>query len=292
MKLAILGANGQLAQDFCRLLGDQAVPLSRDQADLTKPQQVRQALTALRPAIVLNCGAYTRVDQAEAEPSEAFAVNAWGVRDLALVCRDLDCVLVHFSTNYVFGLEETRARPYDETDMPGPINTYGASKWAGEPFVRSLCPKHFVIRTCGLYGRSGIRSRRTNFVETILRRAAEGQPLRVVDDQVCTPTLTTDLARAVLQLLPTSQYGLYHLTNSGACTWFEFAQAIVAQSKCSGSVIPIRSDEFAAPACRPQYSVLSNTRWLRQEFAPLRPWQDALGHYLCRGEENGCRQRF
>ena len=141
------------------------------------------------PDVVVNCAAYNFVDKAESEPDAAFAVNAWGVRDLARVCRDLDCVLVHFSTDYVFGLDSGRARPYAETDAPGPVSVYGLSKLAGEYLVRALCPRHFVIRTCGLYGVWGSGGKGGNFVETMLRVAGQGKPLRVVDDQICTPSV-------------------------------------------------------------------------------------------------------
>src|SRR5262249_54147366 len=146
------GAAGQLGRDLCPRLSGEVVPLGRPQADLTRPDPLRALLTELRPDAVINCAAYNFVDKAETEPEAAFAVNAWGVRVLATICRDLDCTLVHISTDYVFGVEPSRRIPYDEMDAPGPVSVYGLSKLAGEYLVRSLCPKHFVVRTCGLYG--------------------------------------------------------------------------------------------------------------------------------------------
>ena len=174
MQYALLGATGQLAADLRERLAGLVVRLSRQEADLTQPESLRAALTAARPAVVFNCGAYNFVDRAETEPSSAFAVNAFGVRDLAIICRQLNCVLVHFSTDYVFGLDPDRRYPYLETDAPGPASVYGLSKLTGEYFARSICPKHFVIRTCGLYGRKGSGGKGDNFVEKMLRFAKAG----------------------------------------------------------------------------------------------------------------------
>ena len=212
MKYALLGAGGQLGRDLQSRLPGEVVAWTREQADLTRPAEMRAALETLRPDGVVNCAAYNLVDRAESDPAAAFAVNAWGVRDLALICRDLGCLLVHFSTDYVFGLDETRRDPWTETDAAGPVNVYGLSKLCGEYLVRANCPRHFVIRTCGLYGVWGVGGKGGNFVETMLRRAAEGKPLRVVYDQTCTPTYTADLAAATAAALTaTDRYGLYHL---------------------------------------------------------------------------------
>ena len=230
--------------------------------------------------MVVNCAAYNFVDKAESDPAGAFAVNAWGVRDLALVCRDLDCVLVHFSTDYVFGLDETRRRPWAETDAPGPVSVYGLSKLAGEYLVRSLCPRHFVIRTCGLYGVWGSGGKGGNFVETMLRMAGQGKPLRVVADQTCTPTYTVDLAAASADLIATGRYGLYHLTSAGACSWHEFARAIFDLAGVKADLTPIGSREFGAAARRPAYSVLSSAAGADLNLSPMRPWSEALAAYL------------
>src|SRR6266851_3859431 len=197
MKYAVLGAAGQLGRDLCPRLAGTVVPLGRDRADLTRPEQLRSTLAELRPDVVVNCAAYNFVDRAESEPEAAFAVNVWGVWSLAAICRDLGCVLAHFSTDYVFGLDSGRRTPYRETDAPGPVSVYGVSKLAGEHFVRAICPRHFVLRTCGLYGVWGSGGKGGNFVETMRRVAAQGKPLRVVHDQFCTPTYTVDLADAV-----------------------------------------------------------------------------------------------
>jgi dTDP-4-dehydrorhamnose reductase len=220
------------------------------------------------------------VDRAESEPEAAFATNVWGVRHLAMICRDLGCVLVHFSSDYVFGLDKDRRRPYAETDAPGPINVYGLSKLAGEYLVRSLCPRHFVIRTCGLYGVWGSGGKGGNFVETMLRRAGEGKPLRVVADQVLTPSYTADIAAATASLVQTGRFGLYHVTNAGCCSWYEFARTIFELAQVQADVLPITTQEYGAPARRPGYSVLAMEAYQALGLPPLRPWKEALRAYL------------
>jgi dTDP-4-dehydrorhamnose reductase len=276
MRYAVLGANGQLGHDLCPRLPGEVTALTRDRADLTRPDTVRAALGELRPDVVVNCAAYNFVDRAESEPPAAFAVNAWGVRDLALLCRELDCTLVHFSTDYVFGLDETRTTPWTEADAPGPVSVYGLSKLAGEYLVRSLCPRHLVVRTCGLYGVWGSGGKGGNFVETMLRLAGQGKPLRVVADQTCTPSYTVDVAEATTALLATGRYGLFHVTNAGACSWHELARATFELAGVTAHLTPITSAEFGAAARRPRYSVLAPAAGQ----TPLRPWREALAAYL------------
>ena len=280
MKYAVVGADGQLGRAMCPRLGSNVVPLILSQLDLTCPGMVRSVLGDLRPDVVINCAAYNLVDRAESEPESAFAVNAWGVRTLAAVCRDLDCVLVHFSTDYIFGLDETRRTPYRETDAPGPLGVYGLSKLAGEYLARSISPKHIVIRTCGLYGLGGTAGKGTNFVETMLRLAAQGKSLRIVADQICTPSYTVDVALAAIALVQACRFGLYHVTNGGSCTWYECAQAVFELAKVRVETIPITSQEYGAIARRPSYSVLAKEGYESLALPPLRPWREALTAYL------------
>jgi dTDP-4-dehydrorhamnose reductase len=286
LKYAILGANGQLGRDLGPRLSGEVVALTRERADLTRPETLRTTLAELRPDVVINCAAYNFVDKAESDAEAAFAVNAWGVRSLAQVCRDLGCVLVHFSSDYVFGLDETRRTPYREDDPPGPVSVYGLSKLAGEYLVRTLCPRHFVIRTCGLYGVWGSGGKGGNFVETMLRVAGQGKPLRVVADQTCTPSYTVDVAAAAAALVGTGRYGLYHLTNSSSCSWHEFARAIFDLAGVRADLAPITSREYGAAARRPAYSVLAAPAYESLGLPPLRPWQEALAAYL---QERGRR---
>src|SRR5262249_33437089 len=214
------------------------------------------------------------------EPDVAFAVNARAVRDLAVICRDLGCTLIHFSTDYIFGLDETRRAPYAESDAPGPVSAYGVSKLAGEYFVRSICPKHFVIRTCGLYGVWGSGGKGGNFVETMLRLAAEKKQIRVVNDQRCTPSFTADVAAATVELIGKGKFGLYHVTNGGDCTWFELGHEGVMAAGVPVELPPIASGEFGAPARRPAFSVLSNEGLMTVGVSPLRHWSGGLRAYF------------
>jgi dTDP-4-dehydrorhamnose reductase len=280
MKYVVLGANGQLGGEFCKRLSGEAAPLSRDQVDLTRPETVRRVLGDLRPEVLINCAAFNYVDRAETESTAAFAVNTHGVRELALACSAVDCSLVHFSTDYVFGQDQKRGTPYAESDPPGPVNIYGTSKLAGEYLLRAYCPNHFVIRTCGLYGAGGSGGKGGNFVETMLRLAQAGRPLRVVADQICTPTYTCDLASAVVELMATNRYGLYHLTNANACSWYEFARAIFELERVRVDPTPITSADYAAQARRPLYSVLNTGLYESLSLSPLRPWREALVAYV------------
>jgi dTDP-4-dehydrorhamnose reductase len=289
MRYAVLGAAGQLGRDLCPRLAGEVIPLTRDRADLTRPETLRAALDEVRPDVVINCAAYNFVDRAEAEPAAAFVVNAWGVRELARLCGERGWALVHFSSDYVFGLDPARRTPWAECDAPGPGNVYGLSKLAGEYLVRSLCPRHFVVRTCGLYGVWGSGGKGGNFVETMLRLAGQGKLLRVVADQTCTPSYTVDVAEATSALLNTGQPGLYHITNAGSCSWYEFARAIFEQEGLSPDLTPITSREYGAAARRPAYSVLANTAWAACGLPALRPWRVALTAYLSerRDRKNG-----
>jgi dTDP-4-dehydrorhamnose reductase len=273
MRFVLLGANGQLGRDLARRLRGEVLVPPREQADLTRPQGLVEALEAARPDVVVNCAAYNHVDRAESEPEAAFAVNTWGVRELARWCGQRDARLVHFSTDHVFGLDAGRTRPYRESDGPGPVGVYGLSKLAGEYLVRSLC-RHLVVRTCGLYGLHGSGGKGTNFVETMLCLAAERRPLRVVADQLCTPTSTADLAEAVVPLVAGEATGLLHCTNAGSCSWHEFACTIFRLAGVDVTPAAIPTSEYPCAARRPAYSVLEG------QLPPLRPWQEALADYL------------
>jgi dTDP-4-dehydrorhamnose reductase len=280
MRIAVLGANGQLGRDLCPRLTGEVVGLTRAEIDLDRPETFAPGLAAARPDVVVNCAAYNFVDRAESEPDAAFRTNAWGVRELARACRDLGCRLVHFSTDYVFGLDAGRRPPFAEDDPPGPVSVYGLSKLAGEYLVRSVCPRHLIVRTCGLYGVWGVGGKGGNFVETMLRVAGQGKPLLVVDDQRCTPTYTADLADAIAALVTRSAEGLYHATNAGDCTWYGFATEIFRQSGVQADLTPITSEQFGSPARRPGYSVLSTGKLEQAGIAQPRPWRDALAAYL------------
>jgi dTDP-4-dehydrorhamnose reductase len=280
MRFTVLGAAGQLGRDLCPLLPGDVIPLGREQADLTREESLRACLLQFRPDVIINCAAYNFVDRAEAELPAAFAVNAWGVRELARICNELDAVLVHFSTDYVFGLDTSRNSPYSEADSPGPVNAYGLSKLTGEYSLRVSCSKHFIIRTCGLYGVHGSGGKGGNFVETMLLLADRGTPIRVVNDQRCTPSYTQDVAEAAIALMATQQYGLHHVTNRGSCTWYEFARTIFELAGKTVNLSPISSKEYGALARRPAYSVLESASCQKLRLPVLPEWPAALETYL------------
>ncbi len=286
MKTAVLGAAGQLGRDLCPRLPGEVVPLSRADFDLSKPDAVAALLDAVRPDVLVNCAAYNYVDKAETEPEVAFAVNAFGVRTLATACAAAGVKLVHFSTDYVFGLEAGRETPLTEHAPPGPVSAYGQSKLAGEYFVRAASPSHLVVRTCGLYGVWGSGGKGGNFVETMLRVAGQGKPLKVVADQYCTPSYAADVAAAAVELIQNRAAGLFHVVNAGACTWHEFAAEIFRQARVPADLTPISSEQFAAPARRPPYSVLSTAKLADIGIPHPRPWREALAAYLA---ERGSR---
>lgn len=279
MRIAVIGARGQLGTDVVPLLGDEVVPLGHEEIDITDPSRVAAVLSQVRPECVINVAAWNLVDQAEDEPEVAFAVNAFGPRNLARYCGTNGLTLLHVSTDYVFGLDATGNHPWTETDAPGPVSAYGTGKLTGEYFVRSLCPKHFVVRTCGLYGLRGARGK-GNFVETMLRLGRERDELRIVNDQRCTPSATVDVARALAALVRTEAYGLYHATNSGDMTWYEFAREIFRQAGITVRTVPIDSATFGAKAKRPPYSVLDCSKLKCVIGCELPPWQAALRRYL------------
>jgi len=279
MRIALIGARGQLGTDLVESLDGDVVCLGHEEIEITDASSVERVLSKIGPDRVINAAAYNLVDQAEDEPEVAYAVNACGPRHLARFCAAREIVLLHVSSDYVFGLDEGRSVPYRESDTPGPLSSYAVSKLSGEYFVRSQCPRHFVVRTCGLYGHAGARGK-GNFVETMLRLSAERTELTVVDDQHCTPTATADLARALAALIKTDAFGLYHATNAGNTTWCGFAREIVRWTNRDVKIRPITSAEFGAPSSRPDYSVLDNSKLTATIGFELPPWENALSRYL------------
>lgn len=279
MRILMTGANGQLATDLCVALHDHdLVPLTHADLDITDETGVAEAIARHRPDVVINTAAYHKVDECESLPVKTFEVNALGPRSLARICRAQDAALVHLSTNYVF--DGHASRPYTEQDLPDPLSVYGVSKLAGEHFVRAILPRHFLIRTTGLYGVAGSSGKGGNFIELMVRLARERGKVTVVNDQIMTPTYTADLAETINRLLTTTAYGTYHITNSGACSYYEFAQAIFRELGLSVDLQPITTEAYGAAARRPLYSVLDNGRLHGIGLPTLRSWNHALHAYL------------
>lgn len=285
-RYVVIGAAGQLGFDLVRTfaLPGELVPLARADVDLLDAARMREALRALRPTHVLNTAAYDQVDRAEDDRAAAFALNAEAVGSLAAAVQELGATLVHFSTDYVF--DGRKGSPYAEDDEPNPISAYAESKLAGERLARAGCERTFVFRVCGLFGVARSRGKGgTNFVETMLRLAAEGRPIRVVTDQVLTPSATLDLARKVWQVLATDAYGTYHLTNAGQTSWYDFAREVFRLADLRPDLTPVTAAEYGARARRPAFSVLAHRRLAALGLDDLRPWPDALRAYVAeRGE--------
>ncbi|TDA70357.1 MAG: dTDP-4-dehydrorhamnose reductase [Clostridia bacterium] len=272
----VTGAGGMLGRavvcEFQRR-GWQVVPLAHRELDITDLQAVRKAVREYRPAVTVNCAAYTGVDQAESEVAGALAVNALGVRNLALACKASGIDLVHISTDYVFpGDKES---PWNIYDHRHPINAYGRSKYLGERFLETIAPNYYLVRTSWLFGQGGV-----NFIDTILRLAREKEELAVVDDQYGCPTYAEDLACALADLVGTGAYGTYHITNQGITTWYGLARAILEQAGIKIRLEPVKTAQFPRPARRPANSALDP--WpLAETIGYLLPsWEDALGRYI------------
>jgi dTDP-4-dehydrorhamnose reductase len=279
VKIAIIGADGQLGSDLLKTLPREDIaPLFFPDFDITRPKEMRAVLQRLKPEVVINTAAFHRVDECEDNPQASFLINATAVRDLATAALDFGFVLVHFSTDYVF--DGKKGRPYVEADPPNPLSVYAVSKLAGEFFVRSLLRRYFLIRTCGLYGEASSREKGYNFVDRMIALALEGKVIRVVSDQWVTPTSAAELAERIAELLRTNHFGLYHLTNEGQCTWFQFAQRIFSLAGMDARLEPVDSREFGAKARRPLYSVLENRKAKSIGLTAFSSWPEALKAYL------------
>jgi len=279
VKTIILGGHGQLGTALEQHARSEVEAWNRDEADLSEIDAVFSRLESSPPAVLINCAAYNFVDRAETEPDQAMWMNADVPGKLAEWCAIRGVTFVHFSTDYVFGGDTRRTTPYRETDAALPLSVYGRSKLSGEENVLATCERSFVIRTCGLYGKSRSAGK-GNFVQTMLKLSESRHELRVVDDQHCTPTFTEDLAQATWALLSTEDYGLFHITNSGSVTWCELAREIFAIANRPITVSPISSEEFGAAAERPRYSVLDCSRFFRITQHSLPDWKSAVHRYL------------
>jgi dTDP-4-dehydrorhamnose reductase len=279
LKILLIGANGQLGCDLVAALrGHELVKATHQTLDVVDFESVQRSVRECQPQVIINTSAFHKVDVCETEIMSAFQVNAYGVRNLALAAQQVDAKLVHFSTDYVF--EGNVPVPRSECDPTNPISAYGVSKLAGEKFASYLWPKSIVVRTCGLYGHAGSSGKGGNFVEMMLKKAANGDSIKVVDDQRLTPTSTRELARKVRDLLSVDTFGLFHITANGDCSWFEFAHEIFSIAGIKADLTSTTSAAFKSPARRPAYSVLDNARLRALGLDDLQDWRAALQEYL------------
>ncbi len=280
IKIAVIGANGQLGFDLVRVFEntDEIAPLTHADIDVTDFKKSMEILKKIQPGVVINCAAYVRVDDAEDFADRAFAVNALGARNIALISKDLNAILVHISTDYVF--DGTKKEPYVENDIPNPLNVYGNSKLAGEYFVRNTLEKHYIIRSSSLFGTAGASGKGGNFVETMIKKAHNNEEIKVVDDMIMSPTYTKDAASMIKNVhsrrLP---FGIYHVANSGRCTWYEFARAIFETMGIETNVSPAKTNNLQSKARRPMFSPLVSTR-LKNYGLEMENWEAALKNYL------------
>ncbi len=279
-KVLIIGADGQLGTDLQKVIDKtELIPLTINDIDITNKDLTREVILKHSPDFIVNTAAYHNVDACEDNDETALKVNAIGVKHLALAAKELSAVLIHISTDYVFA--GNKGKPYIEDDPPSPKSVYGISKLAGEYYVQYLLDKYFIIRTSGLYGVAGCMGKGgTNFVENMLRLAKSKKELKVVTDQIISPTYTLDLAKKINELMRTGKFGVYHITNNGSCSWYEFAKKIFELTGTKIKLEKASSDEFKTRAWRPPYSVLKNKKLQELGMDDMRLWEDALQAYL------------
>lgn len=282
MRVAVIGANGQLGTDVVREFvrnGDEVCGVTHAEIEVSSLESIRGPMAAAKPAVIVNTAAMHHVEKCEQDPLQAYAVNALGARNLALIALQMGAVLIHISTDYVF--DGAKREPYLESDPPMPLNVYGNTKLAGEAFIRSTMEKHFILRTSALYGQSPCRAKGgRNFVELMLKLAAERDELRVVNDEIVSPTSTAELARQIVLLSRTDHFGLYHATAEGSCSWFEFAERIFEIACVRVKLAIAGPDEFPAKVPRPKYSVLENHGLKKLGLNSFRSWEEGLRSYL------------
>jgi dTDP-4-dehydrorhamnose reductase len=282
MKVALIGAKGQLGSDIASHFSQcdryQLTALTRDDIDITNPEKVQQILTSQKFDVVINSAAYVRVDDCEQEFNTAFNVNAIAALNVARACRELDALCVYISTDYVF--RGDRHVPYTESDVPDPINIYGTSKLTGEYLVRQTAKRSLILRISSVFGKAGASGKGGNFVETMLKKAKAGDPIKVVNDIFMSPTYTYDVARLLGELLQTDPTGIIHGANTGSCSWYEFATQVLKIAKIDHPIEAIPASEFPTKATRPMNSALISDRIAQLTTFKMRPWQDAIAAYI------------
>ena len=281
MKALVTGSAGMLARDLIPCLskkGYEVLAPPEDKLDITDRKAIQATAHSFKPEIIINCAAYTKVDEAEKEEHQAVIVNGLSVQNLCILCQEYDIPLVHFSTDYVF--DGMKAEPYTIYDETNPINAYGRSKLLGEKYMLWLLSKFYLIRTSWLFGLHG-----KNFIETMLELGQSRKQVSVVTDQKGCPTWTRHLAEATTDLIATGRYGIYHVTNSEPTTWFDFTREIFRLSGMNTEVLPVTSDQFPRPARRPKNSVLDPFPLKEVWGREMPSWKEALKEYLSQRKE-------
>lgn len=276
MRAAVIGSTGQLGSDILDIFGKEALPISHDEIEVTDINSCRRALEDVDT--VINCAAYVKVDDSEDHPDEAFMVNAFGAKNVALICNEKQIKNIYISTDFVF--DGKKKKPYHEKNTPNPINTYGLSKYAGEIFTRNYCTKFYIIRSASLYGKKGARGKGGNFVDWMIEKANNNEIIKVVDDIVMSPTYTKDAAEVIKNITEKElPYGIYHVANRGYCSWFEFTKKIFKFLNIDAKVFPMKSEDLNRKARRPKFSALESEK-LNIFGLKMRNWDEALKEYL------------
>lgn len=280
-KIVLIGADGQLGTDLKKTLKNYNLfcPLM-PKLDITQFDKIKEYIEINSPDLIINTAAFHQVDECEKNPEKSFLVNSFANKNLAEICKEKDIPMVYISTDYIFGLKKERKTPYIEDDLPGPVNVYGCSKLAGEYFIQYIFKKYFIIRPAGLFGIVGPKDKTGNFIEIMLKLAKEKRELRIKDDEFTTPTYTKELAQNIAELIKTNNYGIYHMTCQGECSWYEFAKKIFELTNTKVRCIPISSSNFPDIAKRPKYSVLENKHLKEINLDKMSHWQEALKKYL------------
>jgi len=283
VKIALIGVDGQLGTDIDNHFKGKGMEIKGlvglKDINVSDYEISESVLKKINPDLVINTAAFHNVDLCEDEARSAFEVNVLGVRNLAMICKKTDIPLMHFSTDYIFNGKKNS--PYIEDDCAQPLSLYGVSKLAGEQVMRYSLDKYYIIRLSGLYGHAGSAGKgNTNFVELMIKMAEKEKKIKVVNDQVLTPTSTVDVAEKLFELIRTGKYGIYHMTNTGSCSWYEFACEIFRLMKLPAKISPTTTEEFGAKARRPGYSVLDNLNLRKIGLADLRNWREALRDYI------------
>lgn len=283
-KIALIGGNGQLGNDLQKFFATETnytvFPLNHSDIEIIDPQSIAKALNNIDFDILINTAAYNKVDEIEKEIQKAFLINGIANKYLAEYSKQKNAIYVSISTDYVFGEDQKRNTPYKEEDCPGPINAYGISKLTGEYFTKYSNEKYFIIRTCGLFGISNSSGKKANFVESVLRSSIQKNVIKVVDDQVVSPTYTYDLAKQIALLVKTDEFGLYHATAEGSCSWYEFAKEIFKVTGIPVKLEAVTSNTYNAKAKRPIYSVLENEKLKKIGIHSMQDWHIGLKEYL------------
>ncbi len=281
MKVIIIGANGQLGFDLVKVFKNtehETVPLTHADIDITDFKLSDKVLKNIQPETVINCAAYVRVDDAEECADKAFAVNALGARNIAQICKNMGSILVHISTDYVFDGRKTK--PYTEEDIPNPLNVYGNSKLAGEYFVRNMLEKHYIIRSSSLFGVAGASGKGGNFVETMIKKAKNNEEIKVVDDMIMSPTYTKDAACMIKNLLIKKlPFGMYHVANSGKCSWYDFAKAIFEILGMEANLSRTKTNILQSKARRPMFSPIASAK-IKKYGLEMKSWDASLKSYF------------